>query len=151
VVLPPRELLFRLVLWTAVFVWAIWKMQDFAMQDVAVPDFLGLPLVATEPVAIPLPAPAASPGEPPADLVDPAAAVAAMDAVAKAGAACGVAGELTVTLGPAGPVAAFLDAKGAPVDAAALACLGTAVSAGAWPRSALTFELSGALSPTAAP
>lgn len=153
-VLPPRELLFRLVFWGGVFVWAIWKIQDFSMRDVAVPDFLGMPLVTTGPVELPRPeglTPAAADDDGDAahdaglDLVDPAAAVATMDATLSAAAPCGSAGELTVTLGTEGLVVATIDTRGVELDANASACLARAVWGATWPRSAVAFELSGTL------
>jgi hypothetical protein len=176
--------MFRLVFWVGVFAWAIWKIQDFSMQQVAVPDFLGLPLVAAGPVVLPLGDPPPGAAGPAADaagaagtaqadaagaagtaqadaagasgtaqadaagaVLDPAAAVAAMDAAVAVAARCGAAGELTVTLGPAGPAAATLDAKGAALDPTAPACVAAAVRAQAWPRSSLAFELTGTIRP----
>jgi len=165
--------MFRLVFWGAVLVWAVFKIRDLGLGNVAVPELLTGPPVPEVPVdvRIPLPRPTApappSPAAAPAaggtDAAEPdlAAVLAAMnDAVAAAG-PCGATGELGVSVGPGGLADAWLapgaarPAPGAPapLDAATTACLAGAVWSRAWPSLPMAVEFSGALAaaPAGAP
>src|SRR4051812_29788193 len=98
-ILPPRQLLVRLVLWSAILVWAVWKMRQTSVNDLfgiaPPPDEV---VAAPEPVALPRPAPPAPlTGDAPAT-VDVQAAIATMDATEAAVLPCGAVGTLVVEL-----------------------------------------------------
>lgn len=158
-VLPPRELLVRLVLWGAVFGWAVFKIRDLGSGAVAVPELLSgpPPAAAPAPVRVPLPRPddlpAATPAAP-APEGELAAAVAARDAALATAATCGLSGELGVAVGPAGIASAwFVEVPSAPPPASPSAdghaCAARAAWSAPWPALPTLVEFSGALSRSA--
>lgn len=149
-VLPPRELMFRLVFWAAVFGWAVWKMQDLRTGDLVVPEMLAGPPAPTAAPVVSVPPPATrAPVEGAApDVVDPEAAFTTMEAALRGAAGCHVVGTLGVRLGPDGLAEAWVRNGAVPVgddtdplDATALACLSDALWALGWPRTTLGFEI----------
>jgi hypothetical protein len=126
VVLPPKELAWRLVVWTLLFGWAVWKMRDLAVDDVA-------PTIV-QPVDVVLIERAPMTGDAPA-VVDVEAAARAMDAAAEAARACGAGGILAIRLDAGGLAEAHLRGAG-DVD-----CVRAAVTAPAWPATAQGFEM----------
>ncbi len=150
-VLPPRELLIRLLFWGAVLAWAVWKIRDLSTGTFAVPELLAPPpAVPAGPVPILPPTPPTTPegaapvGSAP-DLVDPEAAVAAMDAAMRAASGCGVHGTIGVRLGEGGLAEAWIEPAGSPPDAAAAGCLAAALWTPTWPRTTLGFEMERAI------
>jgi hypothetical protein len=149
-ILPPRELLFRLVFWIAAFGWAVWKLGDLATHELVVPDLLMPP-----PEHMPPPAPRVrtlpiTPGPPradAADVADPALAATTLRDVAPALRACGVHGMVGVRLGERGLAEAWVRDLGAPLDDAGASCAARALDAGTWPAGRLEFEVEERVSP----
>lgn len=127
-VLPPKTLAWRLLLWSALLVWAVYKLRDTAVEDV---------FVAPPPPTVELvrPADAPAPVGEPADVVDVEAAVRAMDAFAAGAVACGAEGTLAIELGVDGLAQASLTGTGD------TACVARAAWSAPWPRTRLAFEL----------
>lgn len=130
-VLPPKTLAWRLLAWSGLLVWAIWKLRDTDVDEVFVPTPSVIELARTPDAAPPV-------GEP-AAVVDPEAALRAMDAAVAGAEACGATGSLEVELGADGLQAARLVGVG---DAA---CVAGAVWTQAWPRAAGGFAMERAL------
>ena len=126
-ILPPRELLPRLLVWSGLFVWALWRMHQASTLDVLGPDILGAgvpdagnpgsaPAAASVPRVLallnPAPAPLAlSTGSPLPDVMDPEAALNAVAAAASSAQSCGsnrTFGTLGVRLGPSGLASAWV-------------------------------------------
>jgi hypothetical protein len=142
-ILPPRQLFFRLVLWSAILVWAVWKMRQHSVNDIfgiaPPPESAAETVAAPDPVALPSPAPRALPaGEAPAT-VDIEAAIAAMDATETAAQACGGVGTLIVELDATGLAQATFSPD--PKDPAQITCLAAAVWGRTWPRTTQGFEM----------
>ena len=140
-ILPPRTLFVRLVFWIVVFGWAVWKMQDMGETAITGVSLLDTPEVDT--VLLPSRTPAAPTGDAP-DIVDPAAALSAMEQALTAAGPCGVRGRLVVTLGAAGLEHA--DIRGVAIGAdrqveVATRCVADAVWGAPWPRTKQGFEL----------
>jgi hypothetical protein len=143
-ILPPRTLAIRLVLWTALLVYAIWNLRGRSAEEV----FAEAPPAAA-PLRVPLPAPAARvapiPLEVPA-IVDVAAAVAAMDAATASVGACGARGTFGVRLGASGLAEGWLMPEGpqseaAPRSPSVADCASKAAWAPAWPATTQGFEM----------
>lgn len=121
-ILPPRQLFWRLLLWSGLLVWAVWKMRATDVPvDVPVEadGLLVLPAAVEDPAA-------------PA-MVDIEAALRAMDAAEQAARACR-GGVLSVTLGRSGLTEARLRGGDA-------ACVTTAVTGVTWPSARQAFEM----------
>ncbi|MFZ5479901.1 MAG: hypothetical protein ACOZNI_24265 [Myxococcota bacterium] len=125
-VLPPKELAWRLIVWSLVFGWAVWKMRDLKMEDVAPPPVgaVDVTLVSREPAKGAAPA-----------VVDVEAATRAMDAAIAGARACGAGGTIAVRLDAGGLAEAHLRGTGD------VACVTRAVTEQAWPATAQGFEM----------
>lgn len=128
----PRALAIRLVLWSLLFISAVYQLRKFEASQI----FVAPP----PPTAVSV---FDAPGQPRADapdVVDPAAAMAALAEVTRAAGACGARGTLSVRLGAAGlEGATFLGALGDE------ACVRKAVGGGAWPAGRTGFEVEGSV------
>lgn len=123
-ILPPKTLAWRLLLWSGLFVWAIYKLRDTAPGDLLV--------TVPQPLPPPVTVAAAPPADVP-DIVDVVALMDALDAVATGG--CEARGTLSVRIGPTGLEAASFDGTG---DAA---CVSRITWAQAWPRGVQELEM----------
>ena len=129
--LPPKPLAFRLLMWSGLFAWAVWRMNDV---EIVIPP----PAPEVRVLAPPAPRPAPAALAPP--VIDPGALVVAMEAASAAAARCGGTGaSLTVVVGPSGLGQATL--TGTVTDAAAT-CLAEAVWAIEWPQGSQDLETS---------
>ncbi len=129
--LPPKPLAFRLVMWSGLFAWAVWRMNDVEIEiPPPTPEVRVLAPAASRAAPVTLAPP----------VVDPAALFAAMQAASAAAGGCGATGAtLTVTVGPSGLGQATL--TGTVTDPVA-ACLADAVWAIDWPRGSQDLETS---------
>ena len=131
--LPPKQLAFRLVLWSGLLAWAMWKMNRTGVEESMAPDVREL----AAPASVPLPATLAPP------VVDPGALVQALEAASAVAARCGATGAtVTVRLGPAGLGGVTL--RGRVTDAVA-ECLRQGIWALEWPRGGQELETSAVL------
>lgn len=122
--LTPRQLAFRLALWSALFAWALWRMNSTGAEEAIAPDVRSL----LPPGARPTPTTLAPP------IVDPERLVAAMDAASRVAAGCGGTGAtLQFRVGPAGLEEATLHGR---VTDAVAACLTAGIWGVDWPRGA---------------
>lgn len=131
----------RLVFWIVVFGWAVWKMQDMGQTAITGVSLLDTPAVNT--TLTPSQPPSPPEGDAP-DVVDPAAALGAMDQALNAASACGARGTLVVTLGASGLDRAEI--RGVAIGAdrqvdVATRCVSDAVWGAPWPRTKQGFEL----------
>lgn len=126
----PRALAIRLVLWSVLFIWAVYKLHQFEASQIFVPPPPAVPTVLVASGGAP------DPAAPP--LVDPEAALAALGEATRALHGCGSSGTLTVRLGASGvEYAALLGTLGDE------ACAKRAITTVAWPKGAAGFELDG--------
>ena len=129
--LPPKPLAFRLVMWSGLFAWAVWRMSDVEIE---------IPPPTPEVRVLAPSTPRVSPVSLAPPIVDPAALYTAMQAASGAGGRCGATGAtLTVIVGPSGLGQATL--TGTVTDPVA-ACLAAAVWAIDWPRGSQDLETS---------
>jgi hypothetical protein len=131
-ILPPKTLFWRLLIWTGLLVWAVWRMRQAPPEPAEPPPEEAVPTVAPDSVLWTAPS-GAAPAAPP--VVDVVAAMAAMDAAEKASAACHSVGKLSIELGSAGLTRVRFEGAGE------RPCLLTAVQAQRWPSTLQSFEL----------
>lgn len=127
------------------FGWAVWKLQDLGEGTVTGVSVLDTPEVNT--VLTPTNTPTLPTGDAP-EVVDPAAALTAMEQALAAASSCGARGRLVVTLGETGLASAEI--RGVAIGAdrqvdVATRCVSDAVWGAPWPRTKQAFELERAL------
>lgn len=128
--LPPRQLAVRLLLWSALFGYVVWRLSGQELPTALAPGVRSL-VPTSRPPAPATMAPA---------IVDPADLAQALAAAGGAGAVCGATGTtLNVRVGPAGLERA--EVVGAVSDEAAL-CLTVAIWKLNWPRGEQEIETS---------